>query len=195
MVVEFDGAPSYEYEPLDLTKHQIRLIKLDGEPVSQTICCKIATFDLTEAPPYTALSYTWGTPSPTYSIWLNERKFDVRENLYRFLIGFRPCNEDPVYIWIDQICIDQRSAIERNHQVAQMRDIYQRSLHVISWLGLKESDVEAAQAFHDTGDVMKLKALLSNKYFTRIWIIQEILLAPEVRLLCGNILISSPDMK
>ncbi|KAJ4339125.1 hypothetical protein N0V95_007877 [Ascochyta clinopodiicola] len=195
MVDEFDGAPYYEYEPLDLTRHQICLIKLEAGSLSQTIHCDISTFDLIDAPSYMALSYTWGSSDPIHAIWVKRRRFNARENLFHFLLEFRPSDEDAIHIWIDQLCIDQCSAAERNHQVAQMQCIYQRSLLVIAWLGHEESDVKAAQTFQDGGDVKELEVLLFNTYFTRIWIIQELLLAPEVLLLCGSVLISGLDMK
>jgi hypothetical protein len=49
--------------------------------------------------------------------------------------------------------------------------IYSRCSHVIAWLGPTFGDIEA---------------LLNDRYFTRLWIAQEILLAPEVRTLCGD---------
>jgi hypothetical protein len=37
--------------------------------------------------------------------------------------------------WIDALCIDQCSILERNHQVAQMCSIYTKAQEVIAWLG------------------------------------------------------------
>lgn len=45
----------------------------------------IDTFELETAPPYVALSYTWGEPTPTKDIHIDRRKVPVRENLYHAL--------------------------------------------------------------------------------------------------------------
>ncbi|KAF1831728.1 hypothetical protein BDW02DRAFT_474539, partial [Decorospora gaudefroyi] len=73
---------------------------------------------------YKALSYMWG-PEASNDIILNDKCHVVRDNLYEFLFLEslnREC--EGTRYWIDQLCIDQRNVQERNHQVAQMVDIY-----------------------------------------------------------------------
>ena len=62
----------------------------------------------------------------------------VRENLHAFLLAYlrrtrRRVTHLPLFI--DAICVDQGSAIERNHQVSMMGDIYRSAAEVIVWLG------------------------------------------------------------
>jgi hypothetical protein len=38
-------------------------------------------------------------------------------------------------LWIDTICIDQDNVIEKNQQVQQMGEIYEKAQLVVSWLG------------------------------------------------------------
>jgi hypothetical protein len=85
------------------------------------------------------------------------------------------------YIWIDQICINQNSSSERNHQVRLMSHIYTRAHHVLAWLG---TDTTAERYLRDRAkeeqDELMLEESLNNfakiSYWKRLWIHQEILL-------------------
>jgi hypothetical protein len=48
-------------------------------------------------------------------------------------------------MWVDSICIDQDSLIERNHQVRLMGEIYEKATTVLVWLG--EPNEETMIAF------------------------------------------------
>jgi hypothetical protein len=37
-------------------------------------------------------------------------------------------------LWLDAICIDQKSIVERNHQVSIMATVYSRARRVLVWL-------------------------------------------------------------
>lgn len=39
----------------------------------------------------------------------------------------------PLAVWVDQVCIDQNNAEEKNDQVALMHKIYQRAKEVLIW--------------------------------------------------------------
>lgn len=39
------------------------------------------------------------------------------------------------YLWIDAICINQATTLEKNHQVSMMGMIYSQAECVIVWLG------------------------------------------------------------
>jgi hypothetical protein len=106
------GTPPYQYEPLDLSRQQIRLVKIRRRE-NGPIRCEIRTFDTQTCPPYSALSYTWGAPAPLFSVSVNGGTLMIRENLYNFLMQYRQQQvtsgkKSPdlnQYIWIDQICI------------------------------------------------------------------------------------------
>jgi hypothetical protein len=134
----------------------------------------------------------------------------VRENLYNFLNTFsKPQTaEERDYLWIDQICIDQSDVGERNHQVGMMADIYRNCDFVITWLDASAS--KGADSIRDgwvfdqlqhpevNMDRIAYKCVnkfLKNRYFTRLWIVQEVLLAPEVLILCANIWLEWNDVK
>jgi hypothetical protein len=108
------------------------------------------------------------------------------------------------YFWIDSICINQASLTERNHQVGIMGQIFSNADFVIAWLGV-ESDrsVEVMQAIN-IGPELKpvpfsigptplpqhLRDMLdifdSLKYWSRLWIVQEIMLAKDILVSWGN---------
>jgi hypothetical protein len=52
--------------------------------------------------------------------------------------------------WIDVICIDQDSPLERNHQVAQMRTIYSKAAEVIIWMGPEYPDTDRLSSFMES---------------------------------------------
>lgn len=116
--------PSFQYEPLDLTKQQIRLVEipaLSSQRGSKSpLHLRIWNQDFKDAK-YRALSYAWGPPPSTRTIYLNDRPFAIRENLYEFLLVARKDSELPnTAFWIDQLCIDQENNSEKNHQVSML---------------------------------------------------------------------------
>jgi hypothetical protein len=152
-------------------------------------------FDLSNAPPFTALSYTWGPVSSTFDIFVNGEPVSIRKGLYRFLQAY----DGDAYLWIDQICIDQSNVLERNHQVGMMSSIYTQCRSVIIWLGRLRTRPRAPIIFNSTRNVEALAAILQHEYFTRLWIVQEVLLAQDIHVLChfpavGSIWVSWVDM-
>jgi hypothetical protein len=84
------GPFTYHTLPLDPSRNQIRLLGLTKSSVEcDPILSYISIYDIDKAPPYKALSYTWGPPEPMHPIFVNYRKFTVRQNLFRFLESYR----------------------------------------------------------------------------------------------------------
>jgi hypothetical protein len=215
---------TYVYEPLDTDKGQIRLVRVRHEKDPE-IRCTIEVYETVKTPPYIALSYTWGDPTPINMIWVNGKRYGIRQNLYNFLFTFIESDESGKfeYLWIDQLCIDQSNAKERGHQVSFMAEIYRNSLYVISWLDgssygamrrLKVSSPKGRRVVYELEEILTrsrpapvqqfiypngrsrsrnwethhlLEEVLHNRYFTRLWIVQEVLLANIVYIVCGNI--------
>ncbi|KAF2198122.1 hypothetical protein GQ43DRAFT_483571 [Delitschia confertaspora ATCC 74209] len=156
---------SYKYRPLDPAKDPsditIRLIALPPSPPNGNITCTIFTTPLSQAPEYEALSYTWGDPNVTSTIYIlehdnsatkdvenqkeNEKILDkyeavklktltINATLAPFLYRTR-ARDIPRTLWIDFMCINQADDEEKTVQVRRMRDIYQRAQHVLLWLG------------------------------------------------------------
>ncbi|KAF2026572.1 hypothetical protein EK21DRAFT_23103, partial [Setomelanomma holmii] len=87
------------------------------------------------------LSYVWGPSGDNRPIKLNSKSFMVRKNLWDFLYA-ASIESHRVFttgcfrsIWIDALCIDHDSVLERNHQVQQMGPICSNAANVVAWLG------------------------------------------------------------
>ncbi|KAG0650907.1 Heterokaryon incompatibility protein [Hyphodiscus hymeniophilus] len=95
---------------------------------------------------YIALSYIWGhKDDPTKEIIVNGRPFQVKIKLERALIHLEAEPEINLPVWIDAVCINQENEMEKNEQVAQMRDIYEKATRTVVWLG--ESDISTERVF------------------------------------------------
>jgi hypothetical protein len=111
----------------------------------------------------------------------------------------------PRTLWADAISINQQDVPERNAQVALMRDIYSAAQCVFVCLGQHDrGSAQLLDSFFDAINVTALPAssresfvlsertvrafheLMRWSYWRRAWIIQEIVLAANVRLFCGN---------
>ncbi|KAF8853878.1 HET-domain-containing protein, partial [Acephala macrosclerotiorum] len=92
-------------------------------------------------------------------------------------------------LWIDAICINQESDVERNHQVAQMGRIYSTTETVVVWLGSPTKESQALfqllgnhqwSDFQNSPTLPKqsleyLILLCQKEYWARLWIIQEVI--------------------
>jgi len=168
--------------PLD----QIRLIRL-RKYKSGPVRCEMGIFSLECAPKYRALSYRWGPPSPLHDIYIDNQKLKIRDVLNSCLLELR--EDVDTWLWIDQICIAQADTKERNHQVGLMSRIYSNATSVIIWLGDIPLAVPRKRDRFNNRDLddISVMVLLGNIYFTRLWIVQEVMLAKKVRLhLNGN---------
>jgi hypothetical protein len=169
----------YKYQRLDTSTDEIRLLKLVPE-TNGPVRCKVKVFPLERAPKYFALSYRWGPLSPLHDLYIEGKKLKIRDLLYSCLLELRENLEE--WLWIDQICIAQADTLERNHQVGMMSHIYRNSIIVIIWIGdIPLAAPEEHDHYNDLDlDVASTRVLLKNTYFTRLWIVQEILLADNV---------------
>ncbi|EWZ02461.1 hypothetical protein FOYG_01727 [Fusarium oxysporum NRRL 32931] len=129
----------FSYDDSIFDQH-IRLIHLSDSASNSSPNLTLHTFKLDECPPYIALSYTWGpvtqnTIFDQSSILLNARPFPVLPNLHHAIKQLR-ISRSGQYLWVDGICINQRSLPERSAQVAIMDLIYNGAAETIIWLGL-----------------------------------------------------------
>ncbi|EHK16445.1 uncharacterized protein TRIVIDRAFT_25970, partial [Trichoderma virens Gv29-8] len=116
---------------------QIRVLKLSpGKPWS-SIECSLHAIEMDSAlqprMPYTALSYTWGLETPTAPILCNGSILEVTLNLHEALLYLRYMGVET--IWIDAICINQSSNIEKEEQVKRMTQIYKQANSLVVWIG------------------------------------------------------------
>jgi hypothetical protein len=213
----------FTYTPLQDPHSTIRALRILASSTSQLIKLSIEVIPVTGK--YKCLSYTWGVGRAQHRIAIDDQTFWVRDNLHDFLIEARRRNPNGSgHIWIDAISINQDDIPEKNVQVAMMGDIYKNALRVVAWLGQGDeamhntfkfmaskvntgkytiSDAsqreKAAQRmtknasqkeFWDTFD-----SLGSALYFSRMWIVQEIVLAREYVLWCGQLGLASQHVE
>jgi len=164
---------------------------------------------------YAALSYVWGDENMTSKIVVNGQEIQVTRNLevaLRALRG-RPDFEAGYKLWVDALCINQADHEERERQVGKMRNIYGNAWAVIAWLGEEENESDKAinliealanagredrgqelearlrkePYYLGNGSWIALHELMQRAYWTRLWIIQEIVLGSSgVVIRCGN---------
>lgn len=139
------------YRPLDASKYEIRLIKLALNEREDEIVCRLIITTIENAPPYEALSYTWGSEENKVPILVNGQTLEVTRNLYQALLTLRrkytrrngelhTITGFTRTLWIDAICIDQSNLDERTSQVRLMWSIYARAREVVVYLGDEEED-------------------------------------------------------
>ncbi|KAL2075079.1 hypothetical protein VTL71DRAFT_21 [Oculimacula yallundae] len=189
---------------------EIRLVHLQPRSVSgETIHCKLLSQVLV-ADSYEALSYEWGNISPELSINMDGVDVPVRENLWWALWHLRLENK-PRILWIDALCINQNNTEERSYQVSRMDYIYYSASRCIAWVGKEEigpglglDDCKLAMEFvariyadrplktipltlssGQREELDSLELLCRRRYWTRLWIIQEVLLSKDVLVQCG----------
>jgi Heterokaryon incompatibility protein (HET) len=208
----------FNYTSLGQPEHEIRVVRLHPGPrrTECPIVCDLIAIDLTTAPSYEALSYEWGSSSSKkHTIRLNEKIFAVRENLWRALYYLRDARE-PRNLWIDALCINQDGVHERNCQVSRMGDIYSQAARVVAWIG--EDDREARKGYAFLSELAScsierycppggncqrwqhrskwaaLNSLCMRSYWSRLWIIQEVLLASDLLVQCGPLSIQWEEL-
>lgn len=132
----------------------------------------------------------------------------MRQNLWWALSDLRDARESR-YIWIDALSINQYDVHERNHQVSRMGDIYSQATRVVAWLGQDDNESRCGRIFlsglssslseryclidwvcqrrrHEE-QWQALNSLCSRSYWSRLWIIQEVLLASDLLIQCGSL--------
>ena len=217
----------FTHMSLNQTKQEIRLCRIlrhaEGDS-NEIISCEITHHVLGEVPsdqepcpPYVAASYCWGDGKERQPILVNGGHLEIGKNLHDLLRVLRDkADSEMSCYWIDQLCIDQSSTEERNHQVQLMSSVYTQASAVYAWLGENSPGAREACEFLEelnhigtthpeddwSGIQGALQRLLNNttlqskkqifnfftqEYWKRIWIVQEIFLARELFLLCGQI--------
>jgi hypothetical protein len=83
------------------------LTLLKRNPNDGMIRCQLRNVCLSDKLGYIALSYTWGSPESTRTIFVNEQPFEARANLYTALEHFCDSQEGDrdIELWVDAICL------------------------------------------------------------------------------------------
>ncbi|KAH6714822.1 heterokaryon incompatibility protein-domain-containing protein [Leptodontidium sp. MPI-SDFR-AT-0119] len=193
------------YGTLGRSCQQIRLFELLPGTGMTDVVGGFHCIDLSKCPTYTALSYAWGDQTDSENMKIDGgTTISVRKNLWWFLHLQQSTITQPKLFWIDAMCINQDDVHERNHQVGLMKLIYATAADVCIWLGRESEDSDLAMefiakkgthglrargpGFHPLWkkkEGLALAALCDRPYWTRMWIIQEIIHAKKITVWCG----------
>ncbi|KAE8442427.1 hypothetical protein EG329_003385 [Mollisiaceae sp. DMI_Dod_QoI] len=194
----------YEYQALE-GHEPIRLIELQpSSSLTATVQCKLIPKTLKQVrddivTPYIALSYVWGNPNDTTSIFVDDSTLQITKTLDCALRHVRD-EERVICVWADGICISQCDNVEKAQQVALMGEIYSIADHTIIYLGPAittsehvlcristscESD-DYSSVYTDLALIHGINEILSNPWFSRIWILQELVLSQDPRIQWGR---------
>lgn len=196
-----------QYPALEPGPDSFRLLKLLIGRRNEEIRCELYTASVQKQQNmYTALSYTWGPSISAKNIVVNDHRLTVRENLYDF---FQSCvtRQDFPVLWIDAICINQAEVTERNHQVGNMGETYKTAEQVYAWLGRGCPDSNWYLGYLSRYSATAMTRYLnkraisfqqevrfeqgrewinSRRNWSRIWVVQEILLVKSITVICGE---------
>ncbi|USP82280.1 hypothetical protein yc1106_09554 [Curvularia clavata] len=162
---------------------------------------------------YTALSYVWGAPLFDQTIWLENGSIQILKSLASALRRLR-LTEKSVFVWTDQVCINQQDLAEKGQQIPLMRMIYMHATNTLIWLGddndedpvcafdlmetvyarLQGTDAQVSPADFGRLDFppaldqawWAVRQVLRRPWFSRLWTIQEAVLSQHLFIMCGN---------
>lgn len=201
-----------KYESL-AGKDRIRLLYLspssdkvehEGSSQAKPLHGHLRCAGLSERPMFTAVSYTWASESGdrrmSETIFLGDtwEPLAITSNCAGALRQLRHSTETQV-LWIDAVCINQLDEAEKTHQVGLMRDIYSSADLVKIYLGwdgkyIKDVPKRVRHSLFCEGDTARLtradcddvEALFARRYWSRIWVVQEVFLSKEAVVLIGS---------
>ncbi|KAF7185599.1 Heterokaryon incompatibility protein 6, OR allele [Pseudocercospora fuligena] len=172
---------AFKFEPI--AEDHLRLLTIAPAPeVSTPLSCILSSCHRSEHPKYTAVSYTWGSVDDKVAIGVNERELRVTKNCELALKAARSLDE-PITVWIDAVCINQQNLAERWTQVARMGDTFRLAEETLVFLG--PDDGRSWDPFDAEMSTEVWRTLLMRPWFSRTWVIQELLLSKRVTLLVG----------
>lgn len=208
------SAPSTIY-PQSLKPTEIRLAVLSAAIGHDfPVHLELEVYELDNCPEYEAVSYLWGGENddttlccPIYVGPFWNVLFQTRNcrDMLRFMRPWRGIR----MVWVDAVCINQEDVPERSQQVANMSRIYSGCTRVIVYLGSDIvtplngrharrhplRDLESGSAVPNFSGYMyqhpklplTLTSLLERRYFSRIWVVQELLLPCQALIRIGDI--------
>ena len=205
---ERDTWEDFVHQPLDLETKTIRVLRILPGKSGSVIRCELTHQPLRDD--HTCLSYAWGDEHDPKTILVNGKKLTIRRNIFDFLHLARK-HKLRHQLWIDAICIDQSNTNEKNHQVRQMGQIYQQARLVLIWTGailswnqlmihyIKRFIYKLFNSFRFVGiyNPRRRRALrytlfgdgspiTQSEYWTRMWVVQEVLLARRASVFIGS---------
>ncbi|KAI4628180.1 hypothetical protein J4E80_002318 [Alternaria sp. BMP 0032] len=192
----------YQYRPL-ANDGNTRFIQLYPaahfeDPIRVDIIERAYDASKTQDPvSYEALSYAWGSDEDSAYIFVGANsRLRVRHNVIQILRylrdGITPdCTART--LWIDAICINQADDEEKGKQVTVMGKLYACATRVLIWTGEPGCDLQALQeslqgktrCAREDQLPPQLTQFFETGWFTRRWVVQEIMHAREAYFMSG----------
>lgn len=205
----------YVYTPLPTLNHTRIVELLPAAQQAAPLICRLVPLDLDsdDSPRgYEALSYTWGEPVFSEQLFIqgpddenDVRMLHVTPSLASALRRLRRGNSTVRRIWADAVCINQDDNTEKGRQIPLMSNIYRGASRVVAWLdpggdGGAEVRARRLNALIPMCSVRRetllpktlseaahlLEKHFAMPWFSRRWIIQEVVGHPDVELICGD---------
>lgn len=203
-----------EYRPLNSDRNEIRLLEVLYNEESKDIHCSFYYVFLEDAPPFIALSYFWGDPIITRAIYVDGRNMPVTINLEAALQQLRSNGHTRLWadaVCINQGDINERSRqilkmadiYKRAEMVIAWLGVSaDGSDLVFDWMNsisaepdFEPEKVDIEEAFGIDKSVIyyertspmirALNKFVQRPYWSRTWVVQEIVSARNIRIHCG----------
>ncbi|KAL7780894.1 HET domain-containing protein [Trichoderma afarasin] len=151
--------------------------------------------------------------TPTCRVSCNGESILVTQNLFDCLQQFT-LGSNAMEFWIDAICIHQGSE-EQNQQVNLMANIYRQAKKVTIWLGKADEHTDRACSFiqkfarswasgtdhqaivdelKQSAQLSALASFFNRTWFTRVWVVQEVVLSQTATMICGSCVFNWDDI-
>jgi hypothetical protein len=215
----------YSYSPLSAADHtRFLLLKPfnEGDLFPEADLVEMSVSDA-KSLGYEALSYTWGPPTFTEKLLVQDAYLLITTSLASALklLG----SDGPRPLWVDAVCIDQENPKEKAVQIPLMTDIYSSAKQVPIWLGEGTEHTDTAFSCiipfaneltailndRDTSptaqtirfqnlidereaECLALTNLFEQSWFERIWVVQEFFLSKSSLFLWGNSELTSQSL-
>ncbi|KAI0835848.1 HET-domain-containing protein [Hypoxylon sp. FL0890] len=187
------------YESL-CSNDKIRLLRLDKGTGEDPLHGNLFSASLKCPTVYEAVSYVWaddnGDTTRSRPLYLEERWMilPITKNCEAALRRLRSTTSDRV-LWIDAVCINQADVCERSHQVGLMSQIYSIAKNCLVYVGEHQHNSEMAMRLINQERLPRvlsedmsiaLSSFFRRPYFSRTWILQELVLSPKAIVYCGD---------
>ncbi|OPB36165.1 hypothetical protein A0O28_0109400 [Trichoderma guizhouense] len=204
------SAPTYPGQEVEI-QLSLRVVNLDDHP-----CYNALSY--TWGAPSREAAARGIDSTPTCPVNCNGDSILVTQNLFDCLQQFTHGSRgNDMEFWIDAICIHQGSE-EQNQQVNLMADIYRQAKKVTIWLGKADEHTDRACVFiekfarscrenasetnqevvlDELKQPTQLSALASffnRTWFTRVWVVQEVVLSQAATVICGSCVFNWDDI-
>ncbi|KAK7978787.1 hypothetical protein PG988_006277 [Apiospora saccharicola] len=186
------------YTPLDLSKQVTRLLCITPQALatgnSPEFRLQHALLDT--KPQYETISYCWGDPTPCRTVLIDGKELQLPRSSAGIIEHISATSDQARVIWIDAVCVNQADTKERGHQVALMTRIYSEACQNNIYLGegdtaslkgletIRALSVEIHRRYpaHASDlqtpiDEGAVSAFFSLPWFSRVWVVQEAVLA------------------